>query len=491
MKFDAGRIVLVLDGHAPYTAPRDNASEESLDVFFRELTLTYLPLLECLQRLAASEVAYRLTMALSPTLLLMFSDSAFQIAYGGYLESRLRSDMPEPLREATEKASKLWFDDYQGRLAGGFAALQGSGHLEILASTATRACLPLLAPTPGAVRAQVHNGVGEYRRLLGVTPTGFWLPEAAYAPGLDDALVSEGLRYAFVDQRTLVRDERGPVLSTVCPSGLRLQGLDRSLAEQVSSLERGYPSLPPYFHSKRRSAPYDRNRARWVASEHGREFAETAQSAVVGFGHLPREPMVSCVLPARLLGTLWLEGIDWLEAVLRATAGPLAPVRGANLSDRVGRPVSEIPSYPEIGSHHPSGGFRRWIQPENDWIYPGLHHAAQSLRKTVRTDGAHGGIARRALRQAGRELLLAQTMDLAEAIADQQLTAATAIREHLGACHRLQQQVAAGNVDAPELFALEARHKILPALDPRSFLDASEQTASLAGNLRDLPNRQA
>ena len=475
MKFDTGRVALVLDAHAPFIETRPGASRSELDGFFEEVTLTYLPLLERLQLLASLEIPYRLTMALSPTLLLMLSDSAFQIAFGHYLESRLRADLPQPLRDRTQKSADLWSQRYQGRIAGGFAALEAAGRLELLASTATRACLPLLAPTPGAVRGQIVNGVREHRRILGRAPRGFWLPGAAYVPGLEDNLVGAGLAHTFVEQGTLAAEGHPPALSLIGPSGLRLQGLDLSLSEEISSPEKGYPSVPVFFHAKGRTMPYDAHRARWIAAEQGRQFVESAQAAIIRFGHLSREPVVACALPARLLGTTWLEGIDWLESFLRATAAPTAIVRCATLSEPLRAIAEPTNAHAAIGSHQACGSFRAWIQPGNDWIYPHLHYAAECFHDVASAGLARDSTARRALMQAGRELLLAQSADLAEAILKQAPSATERFRSHLTHCHELLRQVAKRDVSGENLLALEARHRIVPALDPQTFLGDSEQ----------------
>jgi hypothetical protein len=42
-------------------------------------------------------------------------------------------------------------------------------------------------------------------------------------------------------------------------------------------------------------------------------------------------------------------------------------------------------------------------------------------------------------------------------------------------CHELLRQVAARDVTGEDLLALEARHRIAPALDPQTFLGDSAQ----------------
>ena len=351
MRFDRGSIALVLDAHTPFVSSARSEATAPLRDFFAEITQTYLPLLSCLDELARQEVRYHLTISFSPTLLQMIGEPGYQVAYDRYLDEQLAADPPTARRVRIEEAARLWREVYQGRLAGGFASLQRSGHLELLATSATRACLPLLAATPGALEAQIRNGVIEYQRLFSATPSGFWLPETAYAPGLDDLLLAEGLQYTFVEQATLSAADDPSPLSVRCPSGLRVYGLNSTLAGRIADNASAYPATPVFFNAAGRTTPYDGGRARWVASEQAREFAEALQAEVVKHGHLSREPVICCALPATILGTTWLEGIDWLAALLRATAGPASDIlshplgtaapgtRGKNCLSRNGSPI--------------------------------------------------------------------------------------------------------------------------------------------------------
>ena len=68
----------------------------------------------------------------------------------------------------------------------------------------TRSC-PLVA-TPEARRLQVELGVALYREVFGRPPAGFWLPECAYAPGIDH--VARGRRDLVRDPRVARRPRR-------------------------------------------------------------------------------------------------------------------------------------------------------------------------------------------------------------------------------------------------------------------------------------------
>ena len=72
------------------------------------------------------------------------------------------------------------------------------GRVALAASSATHAVLPLLATREG-LRLQLDAGIRSHRRRFG-WDGGFWLPECAYAPGLEWRLAEHGVRWFCVDQ---------------------------------------------------------------------------------------------------------------------------------------------------------------------------------------------------------------------------------------------------------------------------------------------------
>src|SRR2546428_11735406 len=86
-------------------------------------------------------------------------------------------------------------------LVGAFAVLAKTGHVDILTSAATHGYLPLL--DRASVEAQLRIGLRSSRRLTGLDPTGIWLPECAYTPGLEKALARHGITHFFTDAALL------------------------------------------------------------------------------------------------------------------------------------------------------------------------------------------------------------------------------------------------------------------------------------------------
>src|SRR5215467_4778175 len=151
MRRPRGALLLVLHAHLPYVRHPDD--EDHLEEeWLREAVLEcYLPLLELLERLGDDGVPVRLTLSLTPTLVAMLEDPLLRERIGHRLE----------------RLAALWSDRYRGALVPAFANLRDRGLLELITSGATHGFLPLLRPSPQAVRGQVAVGVAEHRRALG------------------------------------------------------------------------------------------------------------------------------------------------------------------------------------------------------------------------------------------------------------------------------------------------------------------------------------
>src|SRR5438552_17193675 len=212
-----GTFVLALLSHLPYCrgAGRWPHGEE----WIREAVLgTYLPLLVLLQDLREAGVPYRIVIGLAPILIEQLADHDIDVRNLEYIDDQIRRAEKDGGRfvDAGDHARAALADFYLGSyrrlreayvgrfgrgLVGAFADLARSGHVEVLTSAATHGYLPLL--DRASVDAQLRVGRRSTRRLLGCDPTGIWLPECAYAPGLETVLASHGITHFFTDAALL------------------------------------------------------------------------------------------------------------------------------------------------------------------------------------------------------------------------------------------------------------------------------------------------
>ncbi|HZU59552.1 MAG TPA: hypothetical protein VE983_01210, partial [Solirubrobacteraceae bacterium] len=347
MPSSPGELALVLHTHMPYVEGGSDWPPGDPEGFLRHpdgygvwpfgeewlweaIASSYLPLLALLRRAP-------LTLSLTPVLCDQLQDGRAMARCRQFLEEvrpeSHRLDIEHYRRSSQDgvvqalEASAAEYALAAEQLAGldARAGLMGAlGEFANWTSAASHAVLPLLA-SDNAISLQVQTGTAAHRRRFGEWRGGFWLPECAYAPWLDDLLEEAGVAATCVeltgllglgDERHLrpLQTEAGPVLWPV----------DRQIMSLVWSTA-GYPSGPayrsrhaltPHHHRAWRNdgAPYDPAAAAASAAHDAGRFVEAVRRRVRGGG------VCVCALDTELLGHWWHEGTQWLRAVIDESA---------------------------------------------------------------------------------------------------------------------------------------------------------------------------
>jgi len=224
----SGAFTFVLHSHIPYcrNAGRWPHGEEWLHEAASE---TYIPLLNALYDLKSENCPFRLTIGLTPVLVEQLADPLVISNLVEFLEekiARARSDVSRFERAGEGHLSYLArfyleryqhtltsFEDRFGRnIIGAFRQLQDEGYIEIVASAATHAYLPLLQ-RDSSIHAQLQVGKANYSYHFGREPFSIWLPECGYRPayyaerrgqryirsGLESFLRELGIRCFFAE----------------------------------------------------------------------------------------------------------------------------------------------------------------------------------------------------------------------------------------------------------------------------------------------------
>ena len=141
-------------------------------------------------------------------------------------------------------------------------------------------------------------------------------------------------------------------------------------------------------------------------------------------------------------------------------------------------PSEYLEQHPLIQSVQPApsswgdkGYFEVWLNGSNDWIYRHFHLCEERMVELARRFPRATGLVERALNQAARELLLAQSSDWAFIMTTQTAVpyANRRVREH---CHRfntLYEQILGNRLDAHYVQDLENKDSIFSELDYRVY----------------------
>ena len=334
---DRGALALVLHSHMPYVEGFDTwpFGEEWL---WEALASVYLPLIDAID---GAPVTLGLTPVLCDQLATLEGPAGDR--FRSFLrdvrapihtedsEGLERTGHPELADEVRRAAGDYVradrrFEELGGRLIDAFASIDGP---ELWTSTATHAVLPLLA-TDAGMRLQVAAGIASHEERFGKDSWagGFWLPECAYAPGLERYLGEYGATAFCVDQTDKwglgSLDHLEPVRTPAGPVALPIDWETVALVWSNS----GYPSDGRYrdyhgrtWHDLRpwniARGPYRRAEAESLAREHARDFVARCVARLDAYRAARGRPgLITCAIDTELLGHWWYEGIDWLRGVL-------------------------------------------------------------------------------------------------------------------------------------------------------------------------------
>jgi 1,4-alpha-glucan branching enzyme len=524
-----GSLCLVLHAHLPYVRHPEYEDFLEEDWFYEAVTETYIPLLEVFDSLERDGVDWRLTLSITPTLAGMLSDPLLQYRYVRHLDNLLTLAGKEVVRtrwqpefnplahmyqERFQRARELFVNQYGNNLLNGFRRFYENGKLELITCAATHGFLPLMTINRNAVRAQVEIGAREFQRHFGKRPQGLWLPECGFAPGLDEALRDAGIRYFFTDTHAVLfaepRPKFGIYAPVLCPnSGVAVCARDTESSKQVWSAIEGYPGdynyrdfyrdvgfdldyeyLRPHLHdSGIRShlgikyykitgrtddkQPYQPKAALDKAAEHAGNFMFNREKQVEWLsGAMDGRPaLIVAPYDAELFGHWWFEGPDWINLLLRKIHYDQQTVKTITIPEYLDRYRKIQKVQPTLSSWGYKGYCEVWLEGSNDWIYRHLHENADRMVELAQRYAQPTAVERRALNQAARELLLAQSSDWAFIMKTGTMVdyARERTRTHVLNFNTLYEQIKQGAIDDPWLSEIERRHNLFPDVDYRVY----------------------
>ena len=446
-----GRFVLVLHSHLPYVLGKGRwpFGEEWL----YEIALdTYLPLLEELDGLDHDNVPGTIAVGITPILMEQLKSPAFVDGFRTWIAVKQKAleqdtsrlpDTPEArslnmfYREELDHRLRQ-FDRLGGDLVQAFANLQEEGRLEVLTSCATHGYMPLFSNDESR-RLQIRAGVAVYQHWMRRRPSGFWLPECGYLPGVERLLAEEGLRYFVTDaaafdvgseqeyagaHNPIATNTEAPWTPWDIGSGVAVFLRNLATSKQVWSRDLGYPGNGSYreFHKRCEGSGwqywritskqtdlgqkelYRPDEAHNLAMEHAAHFTSLIADLVEQREKATGDPgVVVAAYDTELFGHWWYEGPAWIAAVLRNLASnkwisAVAPT--AVLAER------DLPHGRLLeSSWGGGGGHGTWMNSETSWIWDNIHDDQRHFIELL--PRLHGPTADMLL----REILLEESSD--------------------------------------------------------------------------------
>jgi 1,4-alpha-glucan branching enzyme len=526
-----GYLSLVLHAHLPYIRHPEHEEFLEEDWLFEAMTETYIPLLDAYDRLVNEEVDFRVTMSVTPPLAEMLADPLLQSRYERnlckYLElaekelHRTKKKSHAKFHEAAQmhydiiqRSLRLFRDTYKRNLVDGFKRFQDEGVLEIITCCATHGFLPLMT-TPNAARAQIRIAKTNYEKHFGRSPRGIWLAECGYDIGIDEYLQESGIRFFFVDTHGVLfgtpRPKFGVYAPVLTPHNVAVFARDMESSKQVWSRDAGYPGHPeyrefyrdlgydcdykyirPYLHSDgvRRNIgfkyhritgevelcdkePYRPSIAQSLAAEHAGNFMFNRQQQM---GHLKqyldRPPIVVAPYDAELFGHWWFEGPWFIENLFRKMHYDQDEITSITPSEYLQKHPVLQSVQPGASSWGDKGFYEVWLNGTNDWIYRHLHHCEEKMVEIAKENPKAKGLIKRALNQAARELVLAQSSDWAFI-----MTTETAVpyakrrtREHIHRFQVLYDQIKSRKIHEDILKDMEWKDAIFQEIEYTAYL---------------------
>jgi 1,4-alpha-glucan branching enzyme len=221
-------------------------------------------------------------------------------------------------------------------------------------------------------------------------------------------------------------------------------------------------------------ALYDPYWAKEKAAEHAANFMYNREQQA---GHLHnimgRPPIIVSPYDAELFGHWWYEGPWFIDYLFRKSWYDQKTYEMTHLADYLRANPQQQVCRPAQSSWGFKGFHEYWLNDTNAWVYPHLHKAAERMIEISQIE-AEDELQEKALNQAARELLLAQSSDWAFIMRTGTMVpyAVRRTRSHLMRFNKLYEDVKVGKVDSGWLEKVESMDNIFPNINYRVYRPA-------------------
>ena len=496
-----------------------------LNNFFEAISNVYIPLLRMVERLEQDNIKYRFTLVLPPVLCNMLSDTVLQDEYISWLEKRnslgkaeLKRNKADPkiceIITSTIEANKSLISDFKDKyhknLIPVFAEYMTKGYIEIMGTCGTDIFMPHYADMKEIISAQIECGLHAYRQYFGIMPEGFWLPAMGYTPGIEKLIRAYGYTYTILDSRSILFSEKVPETGIFYPTRTdnslvifaRNRVIDCELfgengiifsecyrnqnrdigyelpMEKLTSLmdkegirySTGYKYWNRCF--KDSGCLYNKECAMAQVEKDAQAFIDKrVQTLTEAEKLLPKCNFVSetCTLDISKLSKTWNECIAWLETVIRkADAAGLSVLSCDKMCDEQYN-LEKIEPYFSAGSG--AGYGENLLSSKNCWMMRYIRKSCERMIDLAGRFPMDTGLKTRLLNLGAKELMLAQSLNLAKMINRSEFPqfAEKRFKESIAAFTSVFDSLGSNTVSTEWLTKLEARDSVFPWMNYRIF----------------------
>ncbi len=527
-----GYLCLMLHAHLPFVHHPEDKDVLEQNWLFEAITETYVPLLQAFEHFVRDDIPFRITMSMTPPLVNMLKNEMLQERYVEHIDKLIRLAELELDRTGNEphfhglalmyyrkflEAREMFVDRYDCDLVEAFKNFQDMGCLEIVTCTATHGFLPLLNVNPQCTKAQVYVAVEHYQQNFGRSPRGIWLAECGYTNGVDEVLQQAGIKYFFVDSHGIQHSDPQPRYGVyapiVTPNGVAAFGRDVESSKQVWSSKEGYPGdfdyreyykdigwerefdyIKPFIHPEGirintgmkywritgKSDYKEAYRPDWAekkAAMHAQDFLDNRRRQAEYLNtYMDRTPIVIAPYDAELFGHWWYEGPMWIDFLVRKITYDQSDIAMITPSEYLLNYPTNQMAQPSSSSWGHKGFNSFWLDQSNDWIYPHLDKAGKRMAELAEKFGealvlGRTNITKRALNQAARELLLAQSSDWPFIMKTDTMVpyACKRLKQHIARFTKLYEDLNNGRINTAWLEEIEKRDPIFMDVDCAQF----------------------
>ena len=502
---------------------KDNAPV--LNNFYEAISNVYIPLLRMIEKLENDKINCRFTLVLPPILCNMLSDPILQDGYITWLEKRNDLGKAELRRnKADEKLSQIisdtvaknkaliadFKDKYNKNLIPVFADYMNKGLIELMGTCGTDIFMPHYADLKEIISAQIESGLHAYRQYFGVMPEGFWLPAMGYTPGIEKLIRAYGYTYTILDSRSVLFAENVPEAGIFYPSrtdnSLVIFARNRVIDSELfgengiiysecyrnQNRDVGY-ELPmeklsclmdkdgiryatgfKYWNRcfKDSGCLYDKECAAAQVEKDAQAFVEKrCQTLDKAAELLPKYSFVTeiCTLDISKLSKTWNEYADWLEKVIRKADAAGLSVQSCDKMCEEQYNLEKIEPYFSAGIG--TGYGENLLSSKNCWMMRYIRKSCERMIDLAGRFPMDTGLKTRLLNLGAKELMLAQSLNLAKMINRSEFPqfAEKRFKESIAAFTSVFDSLGSNTVSTEWLTKLEARDSIFPWMNYRIF----------------------